>query len=42
MNENKTIIEKVKLLLSEEVIVKEDEVIEAKFLTVSTLSLIHI
>ena len=36
MNENKTIIEKVKLLLSEEVIVKEDEVIEAKFLTVST------
>jgi len=36
MNENKTIIEKVKLLLSEEVIVKEDEVLEAKFLTVST------
>ena len=36
MNENKTIIDKVKLLLSEEVIVKEDEVVEAKFLTVST------
>ena len=35
MNENKTIIDKVKLLLSEEVIV-EETVVEAKFLTVST------